>query len=335
MPHLSACSWYNALMLVDNVSLYIKAGDGGNGALSFLRNGLTSKGGPDGGDGGNGGNIYFQGSHNITDLREFRYKKKIIAQDGIPGKKKKLFGKNASHVTVFVPVGTRITDTATGRTTEITDTTTLLLLAKGGKGGRGNDKFKSATNQTPMFAEKGTLGERKDLLLELRLIADIGLIGLPNAGKSSLLAVLTHATPKIGNYPFTTLEPNIGVLDKYMIADIPGLIEGASKGKGLGVTFLKHIEKTKLLVHCIDSTDPEIEKTYQTVRQEFKAYNPLLLDKPEIILLTKTDLIDAKEIKKKIKLFQKKKKKVLTCSIYNQESLDFLKQTLLSTLAQL
>lgn len=316
-------------MLVDNVSLYIKAGDGGNGALSFLRNGLTSKGGPDGGDGGNGGSIYFQGSHNITDLREFRFKKKIIAVDGIPGKKKKLFGKNAPDVTVFVPIGTQITDTITNKIYEITDTNTKVLLAVGGKGGRGNDRFKSATNQTPMFAEKGTLGEIKDLLLELRLIADIGLIGLPNAGKSSLLAVLTHATPKIGDYPFTTLEPNIGVLDKYMIADIPGLIEGASKGKGLGVTFLKHIEKTKLLVHCIDSTDPEIEKTYQTVRAEFNAYNPLLLDKPEIILLTKTDLVDEKDLKKKIKLLQKNKKKIFTCSVYNQESLDQLKQELL------
>lgn len=315
-------------MLVDNVSLYIKAGDGGHGAVTFLRNGLTHKGGPDGGDGGNGGNIYFQASHNITDLREFRFKKKVIAEDGIPGKKKKLFGKNAPHITVFVPIGTRITDTATGKTYEITDTTKLLLLAHGGKGGRGNDKFKSATNQTPMFAEKGTLGERKNLLLELRLIADIGLIGLPNAGKSSLLAVLTNATPKIGDYPFTTLEPNIGVLDKHMIADIPGLIEGASKGKGLGVTFLKHIEKTKLLVHCIDSTDPEIEKTYQTVRIEFKEYNPLLLEKPEIILLTKMDLLPEKDLQKKIKIFQKKGAKVLTCSIYNEKSLDLLKQTL-------
>lgn len=319
------------LMLVDNVSLYIKAGDGGNGALSFLRNGLTAKGGPDGGDGGNGGSIYFQASHNITDLREFRFKKKIVAIDGIPGKKKKLFGKNAPDVTIFVPIGTQITDTTTGKTYEITNTNTKVLLAHGGKGGRGNDRFKSATNQTPMFAEKGTLGERKDLLLELRLIADIGLIGLPNAGKSSLLAVLTHATPKIGDYPFTTLEPNIGVLTEntFMIADIPGLIEGASKGRGLGVTFLKHIEKTKLLIHCIDATDPEIEKTYQTVRAEFKAYNPLLLTKPEIILLTKIDLIDTKDLQKKIKLFQKKKKKILTCSIYDEKSLNLLKQELL------
>ncbi len=315
-------------MLVDNVSLYIKAGNGGNGAATFLRNGLTSKGGPDGGDGGNGGNIYFQGSHNITDLREFRFKKKIVAEDGIAGKRKKLFGKNAPHITVFVPLGTGITDAITGKTIEIVDTTTPILLAQGGKGGRGNDKFKSATNQTPLFAENGTLGERKDLLLELRLIADIGLIGLPNAGKSSLLAVLTNATPKIGSYPFTTLEPNIGVCDEFMIADIPGLIEGASYGKGLGVTFLKHIEKTKLLIHCIDITDPEIEKTYETVRLEFKEYNPLLLEKPEIILLTKTDLADKDDIKKKIKLFQKKGKKVLTCSVYDEESIDLLKQTL-------
>src|SRR3989338_10129474 len=222
-------------MLVDNVSLYIKAGDGGNGALSFLRNGLTSKGGPDGGDGGSGGSVYFQASHNITDLREFRFKKKIIAEDGIPGKHKKLFGKNAPHLTIYLPLGSRITEISSGIVNEITDITTSVLIAKGGKGGRGNVEFKSSTNQTPLYAEKGTLGEEKKLLLELRLIADVGLIGLPNSGKSSLLSVLTNATPKIGNYAFTTLEPNIGIMGKYPIADIPGLIEGASKGRGLGI----------------------------------------------------------------------------------------------------
>jgi len=315
-------------MLVDNVTLHIKAGDGGNGAATFLRNGQTAKGGPDGGNGGNGGHVYFQGSNNINDLRQFRFEKKIRAADGIKGKRQKLFGKNADHLTIFVPLGTQITDTTSGRIVEITDTTTPVLLARGGKGGRGNTEFKSATNQAPMYAEKGTLGEEKDLLLELKLIADIGLIGLPNAGKSSLLAVLTHAHPKVGDYPFTTLEPNIGMLGKYALADIPGLIEGASQGKGLGVTFLKHIEKTKILLHCIESTDPDAGKTYTTVRHEFENYNISLLDKPEIILLTKTDLGDEKVITKNTKLFQKKGKQVLTCSIYDEESLDILKQTL-------
>ena len=333
-------------MLVDNINLIIKAGNGGDGAATFLRNEMTARGGPDGGNGGNGGNIYFQGSTNINDLREFRYKKKIAADDGIPGKHKKLFGKNAEHLTILLPLGTRITDINSNRVIEITNANPILI-AKGGKGGRGNTEFKSATNQAPRYAEKGTLGEEKKLLLELRIIADVGLIGLPNAGKSSLLSVLTNATPKIGAYAFTTLEPNIGMLGKHPIADIPGLIEGASLGKGLGVEFLKHIEKTKVLVHCIDSSDEDVQKAYSTVRNEFEQYNSSLLDKPEIILLTKTDLADEKIIKKNIKILEKKGsprarldsarqgeagKKVLTSSIYDQKSLDILKNELESIL---
>ena len=313
-------------MLIDNVTLIIKAGNGGNGAATFLRNGLTSKGGPDGGNGGNGGNIYFQGSNNLNDLREFRFKKKIKAEDGIPGKNRKLFGKNAPHMIIFVPLGTHITDLNTKRTIEIADTTTPVLMARGGKGGRGNDEFKTATNQAPMYAEEGTPGEQKELFLELKLIADIGLIGLPNAGKSSLLAMLTNADPKIGNYPFTTLEPNIGVLGKHTLADIPGLIEGASSGKGLGVTFLKHIEKTKILLHCIDSTDEDAANTYKTVRAEFEKYNTTLLEKPEVILLTKTDLSELEIQRKNRELFEKQGKKVLTCSIYDEESIRKLKK---------
>lgn len=312
-------------MLVDNINLIIKAGNGGDGAATFLRNEMTAKGGPDGGNGGNGGNIYFQGSTNISDLREFRYKKRISAEDGIPGKHKKLFGKNAEHLTIFLPLGTRVTDSASGKVIEIIDTTTPILIAKGGKGGRGNTEFKSATNQAPRYAEKGTLGEEKKLFLELRIIADIGLIGLPNAGKSSLLSVLTNATPKIGAYAFTTLEPNIGMLGEHAIADIPGLIEGASKGKGLGVEFLKHIEKTKILVHCIDSSSEDVQKAYSTVRNEFEQYNTSLLDKPEIILLTKTDLANEARIKKNMKILEKKNKQVLTASIYDPGSLDRLK----------
>lgn len=314
-------------MLVDNVTLHVKAGKGGNGAATFLRNGLTAKGGPDGGNGGNGGHIYFQGSNNINDLKEFRFKKKIIAAEGVPGKNKKLFGKNAEHTTVKVPLGTTITDMETKEIYEINDDTPVLV-ARGGIGGRGNTEFKSATNQSPMYAEEGTPGEEKDLFLELKLIAEIGLIGLPNAGKSSLLATLTNATPKIGNYPFTTLEPNIGMLGKHPIADIPGLIEGAASGKGLGSTFLKHIEKTKIIVHCIESFDPDAKKTYETVREEFKQYSTALLEKPEIILLTKTDLSDTKTTKKNLTLFKKKNKEILTCSIYEPESIIALKKTL-------
>lgn len=320
-------------MLVDNVILFVKAGKGGNGSPSLLHNGLTFKGGPDGGNGGNGGNIYIQGSTNINDLREFRFKKKIVAQDGIAGGRQKLFGKNAPHLTIQVPLGTSITDTKLERKYEITDTRRLLLVAKGGKGGRGNTAFKSATNQTPGFAEYGKPGEEKKLLLELRLIAEIGLIGLPNAGKSSLLSVLTNANPKIADYPFTTLEPNIGMLENHPIADIPGLIEGAAQGRGLGAKFLKHIEKTKLLIHCIEVNDTDVLERYETVHHEFEHFNTSLLEKPEIILLTKTDLVDEKTLNKYIRLFEKKGKQVLTCSLYDQESIEKLKKALENILA--
>jgi GTPase len=315
-------------MLVDNIGLIIKAGNGGDGAATFLRNEMTAKGGPDGGNGGNGGSIYFQGSTNINDLREFRYKKKITAENGIPGKHKKLFGKNAEDLTIYLPLGTRVADTVSGKIVEITNSTTPILAARGGKGGRGNTEFKSATNQAPRYAERGALGEEKKLFLELRIIADVGLIGLPNAGKSSLLSVLTNATPKIGDYAFTTLEPNIGMFDKHAIADIPGLIEGASKGKGLGVEFLKHIEKTRVLVHCVDASMEDVQKAYSTVRQEFKQYNTTLLDKPEIILLTKTDLTNEDQIKKNIKILEKNNSEVLTTSIYALKSLESLKLAL-------
>ncbi len=321
-------------MLVDNVTLIVKAGDGGDGAATFLRNGMTARGGPDGGNGGNGGNIYFQGSNNLNDLKEFRFKKKIQAENGTNGKNRKLFGKNASHTTILVPLGTIITEIEGNKTYEITNTTTPILLAKGGIGGRGNNEFKSATNQAPLYAEHGTKGQEKTLQLELKLIADIGLIGFPNAGKSSLLAVLTHAHPKIGNYPFTTLEPNRGMLENYTLADIPGLIEGASKGKGLGITFLKHIEKTKLLLHCIDCTTSDPLNAYNTIRTEFGTFNEKMLEKPEIILLTKTDLVSPEELQKTVKKLHKLKKTILSVSVYEEESLNKLKNTLISLMEQ-
>jgi GTPase len=308
-------------MLVDNVTIEIKAGDGGAGASSFLRNGLTSRGGPDGGNGGNGGDIYFQGTNNLNDLRMFRFKKKLRADDGIAGSDQKKHGKNASDLTILVPLGTKITETETEKTYEIRDTTTPILLARGGRGGRGNTEFKNAVNQAPTYAESGTPGQRKELFLELKLIAEIGLIGLPNAGKSSLLAVLTNANPKIGDYPFTTLEPNIGMMGIHPIADIPGLIEGASKGRGLGVSFLKHIEKTKIIIHCIESNAEDALKRYKTVRLEFEEYNPELLEKPEIVLLTKSDLADEKTIGKNTAIFTKMGKKVLICSVVDDKSL--------------
>jgi len=319
-------------MLVDNITLTIVAGNGGNGSAHFRRDARTSRGGPDGGNGGNGGDISFIGSHNITDLREFRYKKEITAENGVDGTGDNKFGRNAPNITIQIPLGTKITDVKSGRVYEITDSKYSMLFARGGQGGRGNTEFKTATNQTPTNFEKGTPGERKELLLELRLIAQIGLIGLPNAGKSSILSMLTKATPKIGAYPFTTLEPNIGMLGTYAIADIPGLIEGASKGKGLGTDFLRHIQKTKILLHCIDLTNTAPKKTYDTVRKEFEIFDSSLLTKPEYILLTKTDLVTPAIITKTTNFFTKLGKNVLTCSIYDPASIDSLKKILVDLL---
>src|ERR1035437_487422 len=248
-------------MLIDEAIITVKAGNGGKGSANFKRNAQTAKGGPDGGNGGNGGDVYAQGIDDIMALMEFRYKKSVRGEDGVGGGKQNLYGRNGEELVVLFPVGTFITDQESKEVIEITDTTTKILLAKGGKGGRGNNEFKTATNQTPYFAEKGEQGEDKRFFLELKLIADVGLIGLPNSGKSSLLDVLTNAHPKIGDYAFTTLEPNLGVMpaprslggvgNGLVIADIPGLIEGASEGRGLGYRCLRHVEKTKVLIHCI------------------------------------------------------------------------------------
>src|SRR5260221_6772227 len=230
-------------MLVDDVTIHIQAGYGGDGSAYLKRNAQTAKGGPDGGNGGNGGNLYFQGVDDILGLAEFRFKKDIKAEDGVNGGKQNLYGRAGKDIYVKIPIGTHVLDTQTSEVWEITDSTSKILLARGGIGGRGNNEFKSATNQTPRFAEKGTPGQERTIHLQLKLIADIGFIGLPNAGKSSLLKALTNATPKIANYPFTTLEPHLGMMNGITLADIPGLIEGASTGRGLGIQFLKHAEQ--------------------------------------------------------------------------------------------
>lgn len=313
-------------MLIDEVTILVKGGNGGNGSASLKRNAQTAKGGPDGGNGGNGGDVYMQGINDITALSEFAYKKKILAEEGIKGGKQNLYGRNGKDSITYLPLGTKVTNLATNESFEILDLSTKILIAKGGTGGRGNNEFKSATNQTPMYAEKGGQGEEKKLLLELKLIADIGLIGLPNSGKSSLLSVLTRAHPKIGNYAFTTLEPNLGVMEKLVIADIPGLIEGASKGKGLGIKFLKHTEKTKVLLHCIDGQSENVLKDYKTVRNELLEYSNELNNKNELILLTKADLLSEKEINLKVKQLKKANKEITVVSIYNDKSLLALKE---------
>lgn len=326
-------------MLTDEVTILVKGGMGGNGAVSFKRNAQTAKGGPDGGNGGNGGNVYFQGINDVTALSVFNYKKKITAEDGVKGRKQNLYGRNGKDTIVFLPIGTFVTDLTANENFEIINTQDKILVARGGKGGRGNNEFKSAIEQTPYYAEKGLPGEEKKLLLVLKLIADVGLIGLPNSGKSSLLSVLTRAHPKIGDYPFTTLEPNFGVMlktlspsngEELVIADIPGLIEGASNGKGLGINFLKHIEKTKTLLHCLDIQSEDLKRDYGIVRKELIEYDNKLSEKTEIILLTKSDMLSKGKANKKLSIAKKLNKSAFTVSIYNEGELSNLKNLLLS-----
>lgn len=313
-------------MLIDEAIITIRGGNGGNGSSSLKRNAQTAKGGPDGGNGGNGGNVYIQGTNDITALSSFRYKKSVTAEDGVKGGRQNLYGRNGKDTIILVPFGTKITNLDTKKEFDVTEALEKFVIAKGGKGGRGNNEFKSATNQTPTYAEKGEKGETKRLLLELKLIADIGFIGLPNSGKSSLLSVLTNAHPKIGNYSFTTLEPNLGVMEGLIIADIPGLIEGASEGKGLGIKFLKHIERTKILLHCIDVQSENIVKDYETVTNELSKYSELLKNKKVIIALTKADLVDKEALKTKLKEVEKLCNIVISVSIYDDQSLDLLKK---------
>lgn len=283
-------------MLVDQVKVTVEAGSGGSGCVSFHREKYVPKGGPDGGNGGDGGNVYVEGLNNIYLLKKFREQPYIKADNGDPGQKNKKHGANAPDLTIKVPFGTRITNLNDNSQIEILDSSSHFLLAKGGYGGRGNWEFRSATNQTPLQFEKGRPGQIVPYLFELQLIADIGLIGLPNAGKSTLLNALTQAKAKTADYPFTTLEPNLGVLDNLIIADIPGLIEGAHIGKGLGIQFLRHVERTKMLVHCLSCQSSNPVKDYQIIRKELEAYNPLLLKRPELLLLTKTDVLSNQEL---------------------------------------
>jgi len=304
-------------MLIDEVRITIKAGDGGDGAAHFYNDAFRPKGGPDGGIGGDGGSVFFVAVSDITKLNQFRHAKVYSAGRGEQGGHNNCTGHNGEDLIIEVPVGTLATYD-NGTSIELTEIGQKVLMARGGSGGRGNVCFKSSTNQTPMEKELGFKTQTKQLFLQLKLIAQIGLIGLPNAGKTSLLNELTSANARVANYSFTTLEPNLGVMKNgLIIADIPGLIEGAATGKGLGDKFLKHVERTSLLIHCIaaDSADPL--KDYQTIRQELANYSSALAKKPEIIVLTKSDTLEPKEITK----IQKTVKAQIVTSIIDTDSI--------------
>mgnify|MGYP001239495088 FL=1 len=323
------------MKFLDQVKIYIKAGNGGSGSPSFRREKFIEFGGPDGGDGGKGGSVILKSERNLNTLIDFRYKQHFKANRGEDGKGKKQTGKGGKDLYLKVPVGTQVFEE---------DNKTLIydfkkeseefVVAIGGKGGLGNTRFKSSTNRAPKKFTKGLLGEEFWIWLQLKTIADVGIIGLPNAGKSSLLASITSATPKIANYRFTTINPNLGVLrydDKEIIlADIPGLIEGAHKGVGLGIKFLKHIERCKTLLHLIDVNNKDLIESYKHVREELSKYSNDLLKKEELIVLNKIDLIDKKKLKNLKENVKKKiKKNILTLSTIDKKSVVDIKTKLI------
>ena len=291
-------------MFIDHSKIYVKAGDGGNGALSFHTEKYITNGGPDGGDGGDGGDVILQAAQNLTSLQNFRFKHKFIGNNGAKGMGKKMYGKRGEDLIIGVPVGTVVKDVTTGEIiADLTEPGQKIVVAKGGKGGLGNMHYANSVRQAPQFATPGTAGEERELSIELKLIADCGLVGFPNAGKSTLLSVLTRAKPKIADYPFTTLEPVLGVVTKddfsYVIADIPGIIENAHEGAGLGHDFLRHIERTRLLVHVVDlagtdGRDP-IED-FKTINNELEEFSLELASRPQIVVGNKCDGVTDEDI---------------------------------------
>ncbi|SFM85934.1 GTPase ObgE [Thermodesulforhabdus norvegica] len=293
------------MKFVDEVRIRLKAGDGGRGCVSFRREKYVPRGGPDGGDGGRGGHIFLEATERKQTLLDFHYKHFFRAPSGQHGRGKDQHGRSGEDVTLLVPLGTVVRDAETGEVlADLKSDGQRWLAVRGGRGGRGNARFASPTNQVPRFAEEGEPGEEREFILELKLLADVGLVGLPNAGKSTLIRAISAARPRVADYPFTTLVPQLGVVrygdaEPFVVADIPGLIKGAHEGAGLGIRFLKHIERTRVIVHLIDMSALDISdplKPYHEIRHELRAFSPLLEKKAEIVALNKADLVDDEEI---------------------------------------
>lgn len=313
-------------MLIDDIKIKVKAGHGGRGAVAF--NKVMMSLGPTGGNGGKGGSVYLEGVSDIGALSQFRGKKELKAEDGENGKPQFHDGGDGKDIILKVPIGTLVHNLSTGEDSEIISIGQRLLVAKGGKGGKGNFKFRSSVNTSPTQFQEGLPGEEYELRLELKLIADVGFVGLPNVGKSSLLNELTNAQSKVANYPFTTLDPNLGVYYELILADIPGIIEGASENKGLGIKFLRHIDRTKTLFHFISAESPNPAKDYKIIRNELGAYSKKLLDKTEYIFLSKCDLLNDDEIKKKLDQLKTINKKVISISVLDDKSIKKVKKIL-------
>lgn len=320
------------MAFIDQAKFYVKAGDGGKGCVSFRREKFVPRGGPDGGDGGRGGSVIIETSSRLQSLIDFRFRSHFKAERGVHGKGKDMHGRKGKDCIMTVPVGSIIKDSETGEViADLNEDGEQMIVAQGGKGGLGNPHFSSGTNRTPRIATSGTEGEEKWLLIELKLIADIGLVGLPNAGKSTLLSQLSAANPKVAPYPFTTLEPQLGVLHlKYtescIIADIPGLIEGAHEGVGLGFTFLRHIERTRIILHVLDASSEDVLADFQVVANELAAYNAALVERTTLVILNKADIADEDEIESIQKSLKDKGLESAVISGLTGDGIDVLKE---------
>lgn len=323
------------MAFTDEARIHVESGKGGDGVIRWLRTKESAWGGPSGGDGGKGGDVVLVGVRDLAALSQFRFEKKFKAEPGQAGKGELKHGSNGADVVLKIPIGTQVRVVETGEVFEITKEDEELVLFRGGYGGLGNARFKSSTNQNPFQQTVGKKGKGSDIEMTLKIIADAGLIGLPNAGKSSLLNSLTRAKSKIGDYPFTTLEPNLGEFYGRILADIPGLIEGASSGRGLGIKFLRHVERTGILLHLVSSSTEDLIAAYREVRNEVEAFGHGLADKREIVVLSKTDLLTPEEIKAKQKLLAKETgREVLTVSIADDAALKAFSDRLTAVFAE-
>lgn len=321
------------MAFVDELTIRIASGKGGDGVVRFLHLKGKEFSGPSGGNGGNGGDVYIRGVRDISKLAQYRHEKEFRAEDGDPGANNSKTGKGGEDIIIDFPVGSIVTNKETGEVFEVLKEEEILIL-KGGYGGLGNEHFKSSRNVKPQQSTKGKPGVEADFYVELKLIVDAGFIGFPNAGKSSLVNELTNADAKVGSYKFTTLEPNLGALFGYVLADIPGLIEGASDGKGLGHKFLRHISRTRLLVHCISLESEDIVKDYESIRSELGSFDQSLVEKPEIIVLTKTDTVDSEKVKKAKKALAVFNTAIFTTSVYDDEATKIFSEGLIRILSE-
>lgn len=322
------------MKFIDIANIEVKSGDGGAGHVSFRREKFVNKGGPDGGNGGWGGDLIIQGNQQLSTLLDFKYARKYAAEDGVQGGKNNRTGRNGKNKVIKVPVGTLVKDTNTGKIlADITENGQEEVIAKGGKGGKGNAEFKNSVNQAPRYAQPGIPGKELEITLELKLLADVGLVGFPNVGKSTLISVMSAAKPKIADYHFTTLVPNLGVVKiaeskSFVMADIPGLIEGASEGKGLGHQFLRHVERTKILVYILEAYSEDIVNDYRTLKNELLKFNPEMEKKTELVCINKIDAVDEETKKEISELRFDKGAKPMLISAVSQVNVDKLKNSL-------